>query len=120
MPAHSDYHRDIHGPNQMHTELLRAGQTLDSAHVMLPDLAQAVCPQLHGAFLAKLALLLVLIGGIPRTEEGTHLRGAVHMLLLGDTATGVVLPAVLASELCPHVSECGVGGRVAGILRTAC
>lgn len=67
---------------------------------------QAVCPQLHGGFLAKLALLLVLIGGIPRTEEcGTHLRGAVHMLLLGDTATGTLWAAaeLVAGHVHDHV-----------------
>ena len=50
---------------------------------------RAVCPQLHGHWLPKLALLLVLLGGVPQTDaRGTHLRGTVHMLLLGDTATG--------------------------------
>ena len=52
-------------------------------------LVRAVCPQLHGNWLPKLALLLALLGGVSRTDSrGTHLRGAVHMLLLGDTATG--------------------------------
>jgi DNA replicative helicase MCM subunit Mcm2 (Cdc46/Mcm family) len=41
----------------------------------------------------KLATLLMLIGG-PRQEDerGTHLRGEVHMLLIGDPGTGTTLP----------------------------
>lgn len=49
----------------------------------------SVCPELHGLFNVKLATLLMLIGGVERTDPGgTHIRGEVHMLLVGDPGTG--------------------------------
>jgi DNA helicase MCM9 len=49
----------------------------------------SVCPQLHGMFAVKLALLLMLIGGLTRVSEtGMHIRSDIHMLLVGDPGTG--------------------------------
>ncbi|KAI7846329.1 hypothetical protein COHA_000166 [Chlorella ohadii] len=49
----------------------------------------SVCPELHGLFTVKLATLLMLIGGVERQEPGgAHIRGEVHMLLVGDPGTG--------------------------------
>jgi MCM P-loop domain len=49
----------------------------------------SICPQLHGMFAVKLALLLMLIGGLTRVSDtGMHIRGDIHMLLVGDPGTG--------------------------------
>lgn len=49
----------------------------------------SVAPQLHGLFHVKLLMLLMLIGGVPREDQnGAHIRGEVHMLLVGDPGTG--------------------------------
>ena len=49
----------------------------------------SICPQLHGMFAIKLALLLMLIGGLTRVSDtGMHIRGDIHMLLVGDPGTG--------------------------------
>ncbi len=46
-------------------------------------------PQIFGMFLVKLATALMLIGGLHRVDDsGTHIRGEVHMLLIGDPGTG--------------------------------
>lgn len=42
--------------------------------------------QIHGMLLVKLALALSLAGGVARSEE--HLRGDVHLLLIGDPGIG--------------------------------
>ena len=43
----------------------------------------SVCPQLYGLFTVKLALLLMLIGGVERVDDsGMRVRGQVHMLLV--------------------------------------
>jgi DNA helicase MCM9 len=44
----------------------------------------SVCPQLCSVFDAKLALLLVLLGGVQRQHGDSNIRGNCHMLLVGD------------------------------------
>ena len=59
----------------------------------------SVCPQLYGLFTVKLALLLMLIGGVERVDEsGASIRGQVHMLLVGDPGTGEA-PSMVLSRL---------------------
>lgn len=49
----------------------------------------SICPQIYGLYMAKLALALMVVGGVARTDEaGTHIRGEVHALLVGDPGTG--------------------------------
>ena len=53
----------------------------------------SVCPELHGLFNVKLATLLMLVGGVTRQDaSGAHIRGEVHMLLVGDPGTGQHMP----------------------------
>jgi DNA helicase MCM9 len=64
-----------------------------SKHIEQPFLARnkiiaSVCPQLHGLFLVKLAILLTVVGGVQRQEAGTKIRGDCHMLLIGDPGIG--------------------------------
>lgn len=64
----------------------------------------SVCPQLHGMFAIKLAVLLMLIGGLTRVSEtGMHIRGDIHMLLVGDPGTGKPQQTV-AVELCCNLA----------------
>lgn len=40
-------------------------------------------------YVVKLAVVLVIIGGVSRTDpSGTRTRGESHMLLVGDPGTG--------------------------------
>ena len=51
---------------------------------------RSMCPQIRGLAAVKLATLLMLIGGLERKDEGgMHIRGEIHMLLVGDPGTGV-------------------------------
>lgn len=53
-----------------------------------------MCPQIRGLTAVKTATLLMLIGGLERKDEGgMHIRGEVHMLLVGDPGTGTVPPS---------------------------
>lgn len=53
---------------------------------------QAVAPGLHGAMIAKLAVLLALLGGVEASSSqgGGTTRANIHVLLAGDPATGAV------------------------------
>ena len=42
------------------------------------------CPQVYGMYIVKLAVMLVLIGGVAKLESGMSVRGDAHLLLVGD------------------------------------
>lgn len=45
--------------------------------------------QLHGMFAAKLAVALMLAGGVTCiSPDGMHIRGDIHVLMVGDPGTG--------------------------------
>ena len=74
----------------MRREFLRFWQ----AHANCPlrgrnHLVASVCPQSYGLYLIKLALLLTVVGGVPRVApNGVRVRGESHLLLVGDPGTG--------------------------------
>jgi hypothetical protein len=83
-----------------------------------PQIVASVCPELHGLFNVKLATLLMLVGGVTRQDaSGAHIRGEVHMLLVGDPGTGqpcpIQLPRLAAAGPCagPLPSICMAGSR---------
>ena len=77
------------------------------------------CPalllQIYGLYIVKLATALMVVGGVPRFDEaGTHIRGEIHMLLIGDPGTGAppcpqgIRPG-LGVERAPADLACGQG-----------
>ena len=49
---------------------------------------KSFCPQVHGMYLVKLAVILVLLGGVQKEDKGIRIRGDPHLLLVGDPGTG--------------------------------
>lgn len=54
---------------------------------ILDKLVNSVAPSIHGHKNIKKALLLCLVGGVPKQKEGMYLRGDINCLMLGDPST---------------------------------
>lgn len=82
----------------------------------------SVCPQLCGLQTAKLAVLLALIGGVPRVEpkSGTSIRGESHLLIVGDPGMGKSQLLRYAAQIAPRaVMTTGTGSTAAGLTAAA-
>lgn len=71
-------------------------------------------PQIFGLYIVKLAMALMVVGGVPRCDEsGTHIRGEIHMLLVGDPGTGACGARFCRSSFA-LVTCCAKADRAAG------
>jgi DNA helicase MCM9 len=74
------------------------------------------CPQVYGLGLVKLAVMLVLVGGVAHRENGTFIRGDSHMLLIGDPGTAKSKLLRFAALISPRsVLTTGIGSTNAGL-----
>ena len=77
-------------------------------------LVASLAPSMYGLEDVKLAIILQLFGGEPKTlKDGTRIRGNIHILLVGDPASGKSQLMQLISKLIPrgkYVSGRGVTG----------
>ena len=83
---------------------------------------KSVCPQLHGLKTVKLAFLLALLGGVPRSEPdgGATVRGDSHLLIVGDPGMGKSQLLRYAAQVAPRsVLTSGVGSTAAGLTAAA-
>eukprot|EP00884_Botryococcus_braunii_P009367 jgi/Botrbrau1/18431/Bobra.0072s0022.4 len=105
------------------TEVFHSYWSSYAQHLLLGrnSIIECICPQIHGLFIVKLAMLLMLIGA-PRQEsdKGKCVRGEIHCLLIGDPSTGKSQFMKHAAKLSPRsVVTSGAGSSRAGLTASA-
>jgi replicative DNA helicase Mcm len=89
----------------------------DGIYEMFVD---SLAPSLYGLREIKESIIMQLFGGVPRTlKDGVHFRGDIHILLIGDPASGKSQLLKLVPEIVPrgkYVS--GKGATGAGLTAT--
>lgn len=89
-----------------------------SKHKQIFDnLIDSFAPALYGLRIEKEALLLQLFGGNAKdTEDGSRIRGDIHVLLIGDPGQGKSQLLTKASKISPRAIFCdGKGSSAAGL-----
>ena len=77
---------------------------------------ESFCPRIFGMYLVKLAVLLVLTGGVAKTENRMKIRGDSHLLMVGDPGIGKSQFLRYAARVSPRsVQTTGIGSTSAGL-----
>merc|ERR1712060_203059 len=73
--------------------------TCESDNDLMKRLSQSICPEIYGMEEVKMALLLLMVGGVTKEmNDGMKIRGNVNVLLMGD-------PGVAKSQLLKHIAN---------------
>lgn len=73
--------------NEITEEQIREIKKLAKEEDILDKLINSVAPSIYGHNNIKKAVLLALVGGVPKQKDGMYIRGDINCLLLGDPST---------------------------------
>ncbi|KAJ3406697.1 hypothetical protein HDV05_005846 [Chytridiales sp. JEL 0842] len=84
-------------------------------------IVKSFCPKIVGMYVVKLAIMLILVGGVAKYDKsGMKMRGDGHLLLVGDPGTGKSQFLRYAARISPRsVLTTGIGSTNAGLTVTA-
>ena len=73
--------------------------TCENDNQLIRRLSQSICPEIFGMEEVKMALLLLMVGGVTKEmNDGMKIRGNINVLLMGD-------PGVAKSQLLKHIAN---------------
>ena len=73
--------------------------TCEDDNHLVRRLSQSICPEIFGMEEIKMALLLLMVGGVTKVmNDGMKIRGSLNALLMGD-------PGVAKSQLLKHIAN---------------
>ncbi len=77
----------------------------------------SIAPTIYGHWDIKEAIALLLFGGVPKqAEDGTRIRGDIHVLLIGDPGTAKSQLLQYAARIAPRgIYTSGKGATAAGL-----
>ncbi len=94
---------------------------LASRQNIVEDLARSIAPTIYGMDIIKQTLVLQMFGGVRKImEDGTTIRGDIHILLVGDPGTAKSQLLRYMSEITPRgIFAMGKGSSSAGLTAAA-
>ncbi len=77
----------------------------------------SISPSIYGHYEIKEAVALALFGGVPKVmQDGTRIRGDIHLLIIGDPGTAKSQTLQFAARVAPRsVYTTGKGSTAAGL-----
>ena len=69
------------------TEIKRFASELGSANNLVATLSNSIAPAVFGLKAEKRAVLMMLVGGVERKANNSHIRGDINVLFVGEPST---------------------------------